>query len=295
MTRHEPNNSGWWFGTFFIFPYIGLLIIPIDVHIFQRGGPTTNQNYFGRFWSWIHLYKQVPKCKGFEVLRSAKHRELGNMSMSVPRSANATRLPIGADCNAIIADVSFDSMGMNICSIKNEYSMNLYGLISRMIRYHVYFLSADIHIYTYMKLHMYWICQQFSGIIAKCSGLVRQEPKNNFQPTLGFLSPTCICGQLWRNSKIGQIGYPQVLKGLVLNLHFRVQFNWKKQWYDHLAPGRRDGCPTSYDPQPLSTHRTLGKADQWPPIRLSFGFLFPFASSESGKPAFIAPRGSQHP
>ena len=28
---------------FFIFPYIGLLIIPTDFHIFQRGGPTTNQ------------------------------------------------------------------------------------------------------------------------------------------------------------------------------------------------------------------------------------------------------------
>ena len=28
--------SGWWFGTFFIFPYIGNLIIPIDFHIFQR-------------------------------------------------------------------------------------------------------------------------------------------------------------------------------------------------------------------------------------------------------------------
>ena len=82
------------------------------------------------------------------------------MSMSVPRSANATRLPIGADCNAIIADVSFDSMGMKICSIKNEYSMNLYGLISRMIRYHVYFLSADIHIYTYMKLLNY-ICIEY--------------------------------------------------------------------------------------------------------------------------------------
>ena len=26
---------------FFIFPYIGLLIIPIDFHIFQRGKPTT--------------------------------------------------------------------------------------------------------------------------------------------------------------------------------------------------------------------------------------------------------------
>ena len=35
--------SGWWFGTFFIFPYIGFLIIPIDFHIFQRGGLTTNQ------------------------------------------------------------------------------------------------------------------------------------------------------------------------------------------------------------------------------------------------------------
>ena len=29
--------SGWWFGTFFIFPYIGNVIIPIDFHIFQRG------------------------------------------------------------------------------------------------------------------------------------------------------------------------------------------------------------------------------------------------------------------
>ena len=29
---------------FFIFPYIGNFIIPIDFHIFQRGGPTTKQN-----------------------------------------------------------------------------------------------------------------------------------------------------------------------------------------------------------------------------------------------------------
>ena len=27
----------------FIFPYIGYVIIPIDFHIFQRGGSTTNQ------------------------------------------------------------------------------------------------------------------------------------------------------------------------------------------------------------------------------------------------------------
>ena len=30
---------------FKIVPYIGLLIIKIDFHIFQRGGPTTNQLY----------------------------------------------------------------------------------------------------------------------------------------------------------------------------------------------------------------------------------------------------------
>ena len=38
--------SGWWFGTFFIFPYIGYVIIPIDFHIFQRGRYTTNQIRF---------------------------------------------------------------------------------------------------------------------------------------------------------------------------------------------------------------------------------------------------------
>ena len=40
---------------FFIFPYIGNLIIPIDFHIFQRGGPTTNQSWTKsrRFWTEI--------------------------------------------------------------------------------------------------------------------------------------------------------------------------------------------------------------------------------------------------
>ena len=35
--------TGWWFGTFGLFSHILGIIIPIDVHIFQRGGPTTNQ------------------------------------------------------------------------------------------------------------------------------------------------------------------------------------------------------------------------------------------------------------
>ena len=33
--------AGWWFGTFLFSHILG--IIPIDCHIFQRGGPTTNQ------------------------------------------------------------------------------------------------------------------------------------------------------------------------------------------------------------------------------------------------------------
>ena len=46
--------SGWWFGTFFIFPYIGNVIIPTDELIFFRwvGQPATrydfpNQDPFG--------------------------------------------------------------------------------------------------------------------------------------------------------------------------------------------------------------------------------------------------------
>ena len=35
--------AGWWFGCHFLFAHILGIIIPIDVHIFQRGGPTTNQ------------------------------------------------------------------------------------------------------------------------------------------------------------------------------------------------------------------------------------------------------------
>ena len=35
--------AGWWFGCHFLFSHILGIIIPIDFHIFQRGGPTTNQ------------------------------------------------------------------------------------------------------------------------------------------------------------------------------------------------------------------------------------------------------------
>ena len=52
--------SGWWFGTFLIFPYIWNFIIPIDYIIFFRGVETTSQllsqhafvSHFGPGESW---------------------------------------------------------------------------------------------------------------------------------------------------------------------------------------------------------------------------------------------------
>jgi len=48
----EPNKSGgetttgWWFGTLFVFPYIGNFIIPTDELIFFRGvGIPPNSNH----------------------------------------------------------------------------------------------------------------------------------------------------------------------------------------------------------------------------------------------------------
>ena len=45
QTHHVTYITGWWFGTSILFShkYWVAFIIPIDFHIFQRGGPTTNQ------------------------------------------------------------------------------------------------------------------------------------------------------------------------------------------------------------------------------------------------------------
>ena len=49
LFREISYTSGWWFGTF-SFSHILGIIIPIDFHIFQRGGPTTNQTFIHSFW-----------------------------------------------------------------------------------------------------------------------------------------------------------------------------------------------------------------------------------------------------
>ena len=51
----QPFLSGWWFGChFFIFPYKYWvdLIIPTDFHMFQGGGPTTNQLWFSLWFTY---------------------------------------------------------------------------------------------------------------------------------------------------------------------------------------------------------------------------------------------------
>ena len=65
------NSSGWWYGTFFIFHILGI-IIPLDFHIFQRGRSTTNQvctrqlphNFSVRTCRWI-LRQRVLKDDHF--------------------------------------------------------------------------------------------------------------------------------------------------------------------------------------------------------------------------------------
>ena len=57
--------TGWWFGTFFIFPYIGNFIIPTDFHIFQRGRYTTNQILY-KMYKFTTIYPLVNIQKTME-------------------------------------------------------------------------------------------------------------------------------------------------------------------------------------------------------------------------------------
>ena len=78
----SPRVSGWWFGTFFIFPYIRDVIIPIDFHIFQRGlfNHQPALLWFLSFWSELGrlLVKrsdwrlsrglEIQECTAFTIL-----------------------------------------------------------------------------------------------------------------------------------------------------------------------------------------------------------------------------------
>ena len=79
----------------FIFPYIGNLIIPIDVPIFQRGGPTTNQiiNYYQL---WISHLSNIINTQGIsmDVTLDPSQRLLHTSRIIGDISSQAPRLPL---------------------------------------------------------------------------------------------------------------------------------------------------------------------------------------------------------
>ena len=68
-------KSGWWFGTFFIFPYIGLLIIPIDELIFFRGVETTNQKSSMRAKEGVGRQRMPLFCRWAKCPKQTRENE----------------------------------------------------------------------------------------------------------------------------------------------------------------------------------------------------------------------------
>ena len=60
-----PSMSGWWFGTFFIFPYIGNVIIPIDSY-FSEGWPNHQPDVVLLLY---HVTKHIVSCITVRIIR----------------------------------------------------------------------------------------------------------------------------------------------------------------------------------------------------------------------------------
>ena len=86
------NNTGWWFGCHFVFSHsVGLLIIPIDFHIFQRGGYTTTNQFLG-FWDMIGHRPCSYGKRGYCAMASSPELCYGETSWP-PGNQPATRSP----------------------------------------------------------------------------------------------------------------------------------------------------------------------------------------------------------
>ena len=67
MTINGCISPGWWFGTFSIFPYIGNNHPNWWTHIFQRGGPTTNQSHFHGIYITMGSKKWFNDSMGYSM------------------------------------------------------------------------------------------------------------------------------------------------------------------------------------------------------------------------------------
>ena len=91
MEHPQWQYTGWWFGTFFIFPYIGNSNPNWRTHIFQRGRYTTNQCIVSPWFPFIfHLLflSESQGSKWFTCRRrwrpSTKTKKIsGDLSMAV--------------------------------------------------------------------------------------------------------------------------------------------------------------------------------------------------------------------
>ena len=109
---------------FFIFPYIGFLVIPIDFHIFQRSGPTT---------------KQQQHCT------LAKYCELGCPQMLGPAPCSMNQ-EAGREARST-KDPGRARVRWHVSTVYIMYMYNIY----------IYILCIHIHIYvyTYIYIHTY--------------------------------------------------------------------------------------------------------------------------------------------
>ena len=119
---------------FFICPSIGCLIIPIDVHIFQRGGPTTNQIVYRL--QMINSRLAFPRSQWSGVTKVAGGAGVVNSGSSQAASATAAINTGGFCCyrgNVFAKDMcalageSFDTSGgetIVVCSFWWDHDMN---------------------------------------------------------------------------------------------------------------------------------------------------------------------------
>ena len=84
----ESIIAGWWFGTFFVFPYIGNNYPNWLTHIFLRGWYTTNQT------SSTHRHETGPRCQSIP-LRSVKAAASDWWNCSFPTYLRCIRHSVG--------------------------------------------------------------------------------------------------------------------------------------------------------------------------------------------------------
>ena len=75
--------TGWWFGCHFLFSHILGIVIPIDFHIFQRGGYTTTKQFRCEHQGVVWLSKQLFQPP---ILLPSTTEEIFHMEQNLPEN-----------------------------------------------------------------------------------------------------------------------------------------------------------------------------------------------------------------